>query len=84
MGNFFHLNPSDDQMKKILSKSEKFEFFALCQYIYVPVGINGLTETLKIVFQQPSTGTDARIFRWGGQVKIEGILCSQLPISRAL
>ncbi len=50
--NFLHMNPSDDQMKnagpiihdfyRISSKSEKFEFFTLCRYIFVPPGINGL------------------------------------------
>ncbi len=45
--NFLHINPSDDQMKKydfcrISSNSEKFEFFTLCRYIFVPPGINGL------------------------------------------
>ncbi len=39
--NFLHVHPSDDQMK-ISSKSEKFDFFTLCRYIFVPPGINGL------------------------------------------
>ena len=41
--NFLHINPSD----------EKFEFFALCWYIYVPAGINGLiqSEWIKMQFK---------------------------------
>ncbi len=33
-----HINSSDDQMKKM------FGFFALCWYIFVPPGINGLMD----------------------------------------
>ncbi len=30
------------ELCQVSSKSEKFELFALCRYIFVPPGINGL------------------------------------------
>ncbi len=67
--NFLHMNPSDDQMKKlnrISSKSERFELFTLCRYIFVPPGINGLNSNFWLLHQLVT------IVLWGGWNLIEG------------
>ncbi len=43
-GTYMYLGGNTHLIIIFSSKSEKFEFFALCRYIYVLAGINGLSE----------------------------------------